>query len=411
MTTKHRLKAKDIFTLPDGFHPDGDGLYLNVNGNARSWVLKYQFNKKTRKCGLGSCRYVTLAQAREKVMKIKRELANGIIPSELRKIERVKIDVAISSRKFANHYAEAIENAKRVRKWTSKRQAMRWYNTIERYALPVIGNIEINKISRDHILNVLNPIWEEKTETASKLQRMLSGVFDYFISRGWCGENPARWKTGLDQFLPTPSKVYTKSNHPAINWRKIPQTIETLMSGNVTLCDDLIFRMATVCGIVTACRVQEFVAAKWDEIDFENLTWTIPAERRKDKKPYPHRVPIPDQMLKILKELKKYRLNPKNEYIFYTPGRTHISKESPIRYLRLASKDGIVTMHGCRSTFRDWAAENGYDKVLAEKQLSHQTGNEVEMAYQRSDLLEQRRPMVQAWADWCFSTTHVIRTR
>lgn len=100
MTTKHRLKAKDIFTLPDGFHPDGDGFYLNVNVNARSWVLKYQFNKKTRKCGLGSCRYVTLAQAREKVMKIKRELANGIIPSELRKIEKVKIDVAISSRKW-----------------------------------------------------------------------------------------------------------------------------------------------------------------------------------------------------------------------------------------------------------------------------------------------------------------------
>ena len=401
MSTKQKLKAKQLNTLPDGFYPDGDGLYLHVKGNARSWVLRYQFNKKTHKTGLGSLRFVSLAEAREKVFKIKKELANGITPIELKHQEKKKIDIEISVRRFIDHYAEAIENAKRVRKWTSFRQSMRWYKTIERYALPVIGNIEISKIDRDHILKILNPIWDTKTETAAKLQRMLSGVFDYFISKGWIGENPARWKTGLDQFLPSPGKVQTVTNHPALQWEKIPDVVKSLLSSNLTQYDDLTMRYATVFGIVTASRIQEFVEAKWDEIDFDTNTWIMPIERRKDRKPYPHRVPLPKQMVKLLKELKKTL---KGEYIFCPPDKLgHISKESPIRYLRLAADDHIVTMHGCRSTFRDWCAEHGIDKVLAEKALSHATGNEVEQAYQRSDLLELRRPVMQEWSDYCFS--------
>lgn len=401
MATKQKLKAKQLASLPDGFYPDGDGLYLHVKGNARSWVLRYQFNKKTHKTGLGSLRFVSLAEAREKVFKIKKELANGITPIELKQKEKKEIDVEISVRRFNDYYAEAIENAKRVRKWTSFRQSMRWYKTIERYAVPTIGNIEISKINRDHILKILNPIWDSKTETAAKLQRMLSGVFDYFISRGWIGENPARWKTGLDQFLPSPGKVQQVTNHPALQWERVPEVIKNLLSGNVTQYDDLTMRYATIFGIVTASRIQEFVEAKWDEIDFNNNVWIMPIERRKDRKQYPHRVPLPTQIVKLLKGLRDTL---KGEYIFCPPDKHgHISKESPIRYLRLAANDDVITMHGCRSTFRDWCAENGIDKVLAEKALSHATGNEVEQAYQRSDLLELRRPVMQQWADFCFS--------
>lgn len=403
MPAKQKLKAKQLNSLPDGFYPDGDGLYLHVKGNARSWVLRYQFNKKTHKTGLGSLRFVTLAEAREKVFKIKKELANGITPIELKHQEKKKIDIEISVRRFNDHYAEAIENAKRVRKWTSYRQSMRWYKTIERYALPVIGNIEISKINRDHVLTILSPIWDNKTETAAKLQRMLSAVFDYFISRGWIGENPARWKSGLDQFLPSPGKVQIVTNHPALNWKKVPEVVKNLLSGNMTQYEDLTMRFATIFGIVTASRIQEFVEAKWDEIDFENYIWIMPVERRKDRKPYPHRVPLPSQIVSLLLELRE---NHRGDYIFCPPDKKgHISKESPIRYLRLAADDEIITMHGCRSTFRDWCAENGIDKVLAEKALSHATGNEVEQAYQRSDLLEQRRPIMQKWADHCFSST------
>lgn len=160
-------------------------------------------------------------------------------------------------------------------------------------------------------------------------------------------------------------------------------------------------RMATLFGILTAARVQEFVLAQWDEVDFASKTWSVPVERRKDRKDYPHRVPLSKQAVTLLKDLKK---GSKGKYIFSSPdGRGHISKEAPIRYLRMAAEDEVLSMHGCRSTFRDWCAENGVKKVLAEKALSHETGNEVEQAYQRSDLLELRRPVMQAWADHCFS--------
>ena len=180
-----------------------------------------------------------------------------------------------------------------------------------------------------------------------------------------------------------------------------PEVVKNLLSGNVTQYEDITMRYATVFGIVTASRIQEFVEAKWDEIDLENNVWIMPIERRKDRKQYPHRVPLPTQLISLLLKLKKTL---KGEYIFCPPDKKgHISKESPIRYLRLAADDDVITMHGCRSTFRDWCAENGIDKVLAEKALSHATGNEVEQAYQRSDLLEQRRPVMQKWSDFCFS--------
>ena len=169
----------------------------------------------------------------------------------------------------------------------------------------------------------------------------------------------------------------------------------------MTQYEDLTMRLATVFGIVTASRIQEFVEAKWDEIDFDNCIWVMPVERRKDRKPFPHRVPLPSQIVSLLLELRETH---RGDYIFCPPDKKgHISKESPIRYLRLAADDEIITMHGCRSTFRDWCAENEIDKVLAEKALSHATGNEVEQAYQRSDLLELRRPVMQQWADFCFS--------
>lgn len=229
MPAKQRLKIKQLYSLPNGFHCDGDGLYLNVNGDARSWVFRYRMEGKERKAGLGSLRFVTLAQARAKVFKMKQEMANGITPLELKRQTTQRIATETGTRYFKNYYQEAIENTKRVKGWTTVRTAMRWYKVIERYALPVIGNMDISVIKRDHILQILMPLWEgdpktgepPKVETGGELQCYLNGVFDYFISRGWCGENPARWKTGLDQFLPSHRQHPTK-HHPALDWHEKP---------------------------------------------------------------------------------------------------------------------------------------------------------------------------------------------
>lgn len=184
MPAKQRLKIKQLYSLPNGFHCDGDGLYLNVNGDARSWVFRYRMEGKERKAGLGSLRFVTLAQARAKVFKMKQEMANGITPLELKRQTTQRIATETGTRYFKNYYQEAIENTKRVKGWTTVRTAMRWYKVIERYALPVIGNMDISVIKRDHILQILMPLWEGDPKTGEPPKVETGGNFNV-ISMGF----------------------------------------------------------------------------------------------------------------------------------------------------------------------------------------------------------------------------------
>lgn len=187
----------------------------------------------------------------------------------------------------------------------------------------------------------------------------------------------------------------TVQHRAAVDWHDVPEVIKTMShrAPNALAANAIIF------GIVTASRAQEFCEAKWSEIDFENSVWSVPTERRKDFKPYPHRVPLPDQLIELLKDMPRW-----NDFVFPgIAGNSHIARGTPIKLLRNIFGAGTYTMHGFRSTFRDWGAEHSIDRILMEKALSHTTGNEVEQAYQRSDLLELRRPVMQQWANWCFS--------
>ena len=368
------MRQTDISKLPDGMHKAAPNLFLFVEGTKRSWIFRMSKDKKTIKRGLGSASIVTLSMAKLKADQMRQIVREG-------KKEEEREPVA-----FRDIYQEAIAARENVARWKNEKHRAQWTSTIERYALRALGDKDVAEITRDDILDVLRPIWETKTETAKRVRGRLETIFSYAIRRGYREkENPARWKDGLSFDLPQPTKVSTVTHHEAPTLDELRDIAPHLMQS--------IGGRAILFGLLTASRVGEFVPAKWTEIDLRRRVWSVPPERRKDGKPYPHRVPLSTQAMAVLDLCDR-----DSEFLFPGQAGPHLHQETP-RLLLIKMLGRKVTMHGCRSTFRDWCAETGKDAVLAEKSLMHSTGNEVEQAYQRSDLLERRRPLMQAWGD------------
>lgn len=373
-----KLRATDIFKYPDGLYADGNGLYLQVrnNGSARGWVFRGTVNGKRVLKGIGSAKLITLAQARKKVIDLK---TGGI-------------EASVKAKKFEDFYIEAVEHTAKLKQWKNPKSKSQWLNTIATYALPVIGKKAVGKVTRDDIRKIIDPIYAEKTETASRLIGRLKAVFDYAQVCGLHnGPNPAMWSGNLDQFFAPRSKVSRVVHHKSLDWREIPTVFKALWDiGSVgALC--------VMFGTLTASRVNEFVPADWNEIDLKNGVWVMPAGRRKDQKLFPHRVPLNFASKAVLERL------PSREGPLFPAvgGEKHLCKESPRKVLHDLGLD--VTMHGMRSSFRDWAAETGQDWAASEKALSHSVGNEVTQAYLRTDMLEKRREIMEEWAKWCWS--------
>lgn len=385
------LKQSDVLSVPDGVHRFTPGLYLQVRGSGkyRSWVLDTQIAGKRYRRSLGDAGSVSVAQAKIEALKLKARLLEGQTQT---KNQAASASLPPQIRTFASIYREAIDAKAEVAQWKNAKHAAQWYATIETYALPILGSLDIAEISRDDILRVLKPIWRTKTETASRLRSRLEIIIDYCIRHGYREkENPARWRGGLEFDLPAQGKVQAVKHHAAITVAEIKTLVPRMMKS--------LSGRAILFGILTASRVQEFCAARWDEIDLKGKTWSVPPERRKDGKPYPHRVPLSDQAIKILRSIPEV-----SDFVFPGMHSAHIHFETPRLMLRKMTGKPL-TMHGCRSTFRDWCAETNQNPTLAEKSLMHVTGNEVEQAYQRSDLLDQRRPLMQAWADALFTSS------
>lgn len=319
----------------------------------------------------------SLAQARQKVLAIK---LNGLK------------DTSSGRTKFKNFYLEAIEHIKEVKQWKHPKSESQWKSTIAMYALPFIGDKALDKITTDDICKLIEPIYKTKTETASKLIGRLKAVFDYAQVKGFRkGYNPAVWSGNLDQYFAPKTKVSQIQHHKAVPWQDIPKVFKALWELKT------IGSLSVMFGTLTASRVKEFALAEWQEIDWENDIWVMPAGRRKDQKLFPHRVPLNKQIKMVLD-----RLPTRENFLFPSvSGDSHLCLENPRKVLRDLGLD--VTMHGMRSSFRDWAAETGQDWAASEKALSHTVGSEVTQAYLRTDMLEKRREIMQAWADWCFS--------
>lgn len=370
-----------------GIHADGRGLYLLVKpSGARSWFLRYQMDGRRREMGLGPYPAVTLERAREKVQAARALMAEHRDPLAHRGDR--------SPRKFRTA-AEELIKARRPT-WQNAKHAAQWEATLETYAFPVLGDLAVSHIGTDEVLRVLNPIWTEKPETATRVRQRIEAVLDYAGARGWReGDNPARWRGHLDKLLAKRTEVAAVEHHAALPWQEMAAFMTTLRQEQGTAARALEFT------ILTACRTGEVLGARWPEVDLEARLWTVPAERMKGRKTQrrPHRVPLSEPALTLLRSLPRIE---GEEHVF--PGGKQGKPLSTMAMLAVLRRMGRadLTTHGFRSTFRDWAAESThFPRELAEGALAHVLKNKAEAAYQRGDLVERRRELMDAWAGWC----------
>lgn len=391
-----------------GYHFVGGvaGLVLQVTkSGTRSWLLRVLVGGRRREIGLGGYPDVTLAGAREAARSTKEKIKTGIDPVAERQAARSALAAAVASavtfKMAAKKYIEANESS-----WKNPKHAAQWTSTLETYAFPSIGHLQVAHIDTPHILGVLEPIWKIKTETASRLRGRIESVLDWAKVHGYrTGENPARWKGHLDHILPARAKVQKVKHHPALDYRKVSAFMTALKA-----VDGLGAR-ALEFGILCASRSNEVRGATWEEIDENARVWIIPANRMKAERE--HRVPLSSAAVAILQSLPRMV---GTSLIFPNSKNGNLSDMTLTAVIRrmhdARTKAGhagwcdsignIITAHGFRSTFRDWAGETtAYPREVIEHALAHQLKDKAEAAYQRGDLLEKRRRLMADWAKHC----------
>ncbi len=389
--TLNKLSARKVSTLKTpGYHSDGGGLYLQVSSTlSKSWIFKFVRDKKATEVGLGSLVDVSLEHARDKAADYRKLLKQGINPlAEKRKIERdLKLSVA-KAMTFAD-CAEAYIEVNR-HGWKNPKHAQQWTNTLMQYAYPVFGKLPVAEIDTPLVVKCLEPIWTSKNETASRLRGRIETVLDWAtVTKYREGENPARWRGHLDKILPKPSKVQKVEHHAALPYAEIAVFMAKLRSQTGVAAKCLEFT------ILTATRTNESIGATWAEIDLSNKTWTIPGERMKAGRA--HRIPLSERVVDILLEMQQVKIN---DFIF--PGtKKGLSNMAMLQLLKRMGDVGL-TVHGFRSSFRDWAAETtSYPSEVVEMALAHTIKNQAEAAYRRGDLMEKRSQLMTDWQVFC----------
>jgi integrase len=395
------LTAAKVRTAKPGRYGDGAGLYLLVRGpEARFWLFRYTREGKMREMGLGPASGsagVSLADARVKARKLHDMVREGFDPllerdaareakAALAKMAEIK---RMTFRAVADAYIAAHEAS-----WRNAKHRQQWTNTLETYAFPILGDLPVAEVDTGAVMRVLEPIWREKAETASRLRGRIESVLDYAKARGWRdGENAARWRGHVENMLPKRSKVAPVQHHAALPWQEISGFMASL--ANQQGLGALALRFT----ILTAARTSEAIEARWSEIDMTAGVWTVPAARMKAAKE--HRVPLSDAAVAVLREVAPLRDDERGGWVF--PGARAGRPLSNMAFLMLLRRmeRGDLTAHGFRSCFRDWAAETGQPADSAEASLAHTLGNKVQAAYQRGDLLERRRKLMDAWAEFC----------
>lgn len=367
------------------------GLYLAVGEETgRSWIWKYRFGGRRRELGLGSLIDVTLEQARDAARAQRKVIQQGLDPVEAKRaqIDKQRAEQAkrTTFRECLNGYIDAHASS-----WKNAKHRDQWGSVFENHA-KVILDLDVRLIDTPLILKILEPIWSKKTETADRLRGRIDNVLAWAIARGYRqGENPARWRGLLDQLLPPPSKVAKKRHFPALPFSDTGAFMQELREQEGIAARTLEFT------ILTAARSGEARGARWEEIDFDSKVWKVPGNRMKAGRE--HVVPLSDAALAVIQEMQK---NVINGFIFPS-----LRDDKPLSDMSLTAvlrrmKHTEITVHGFRSTFRDWAAEiSHYPHEVCEMALAHVISNKAEAAYRRGNLLAKRRAMMQDWAKWC----------
>jgi integrase len=375
-----------------GLYADGGGLYLQVSGaKGRSWLFRYMLRGDARAMGLGSAGDVSLATARATAREYRGELQVGIDPIEARKERQGKVRLAAAqSMTFAACAGAYIETHKAG--WRNAKHTEQWKATLSTYAYPIFGALPVQQVNVGLVLKAVEPIWRTKTETASRLRARIEAILDWARVRGYReGENPARWKGNIESLLPPRSRVRKVKHHPALPYQEVGAFMVELRTQEGTAARALHF------AILTAARTGEVIGAVPGEFDRDITIWTIPAGRTKNGRE--HRVPLSAPASAIVKDQVA---NSTGAFVF--PGlkpSTHLTDSAMLMLLDRMGRGGI-TVHGFRSSFRDWVSDHtAYGSEVAEMALAHTIKSKVESAYRRGDLLEKRRLLMADWANYC----------
>jgi integrase len=388
------LTVKKVDQLREpGRYGDGYGLYLQVLGPTnRSWLFRYERDGRERWMGLGPLHTFNLEEARERARLQRQLLKDGIDPLEQRKAKRG--EQALEAAKTMTFEAAARQyHDQHKNKWRNAKHRAQFISTLETYAFPVVGKLAVPEIDMALVLKVLerNHLWAQKTETASRLRGRIEAVLDWATVRGYrTGDNPAQWKL-LAKALPARGQIRKVQHHAALPYTDIPGFMAQLAQREGVAVRALEFL------ILTAARTGEIIGGRWSEIDRTHKLWVVPAERMKAGRP--HRVPLSDRALKILDELPC-----EGDALFVgSKASAHMSNMAMAMLLKRVGREDI-TVHGFRSTFRDWAAEQtSYPNHVVEMALAHTIGDKVEAAYRRGDLLTQRARLMAEWARYCYA--------
>jgi integrase len=377
-----KLTARKVATAKPGKYSDGGNLHLIVSETgARKWVLRFTWRGRAKEMGLGSAAGVPLADAREKAASARRQIAQGQDP-----IDERKRDGGIPTfGEMADDVRETLSAGFR-----NEKHKAQWKSTLETYAAPLRAK-PVDTIATGDVLSVLKAIWTTKAETASRVRGRIEKVLDAAKAKGFReGENPARWRGHLDHLLPRPSKL-SRGHHAAMPYEEVAAFIAKLRGREATSA------LALELCVLTAARSGEILGMRWSEIDLDKEVWTVPAARMKAGRE--HRVPLASRAVSILRQLGKVSTG---EFVFPGHARnkplSNMAMEMVLRRMKIED----ATVHGFRSSFRDWAGNiSSAPREVVETALSHVIGDKAEQAYRRSDALEKRRKLMEAWATYC----------
>ena len=390
-----QLSARRVATLKNGVISDGGNLWLVARHPSKVWTFRYTspVSGKRREMGLGSAHTLSLADARRHAAEARNLLIERIDPLDKRREEEREraqkaanvMTFAMAADRFIQEHAPA---------WRDRKGEATWRGSLEKHIFPTFGEKSVRGVETDDVLAALRPIWLTTTETAQRLRARIERILDYAKGHGWReGENPARWKGHLAAILPKPTAIKRVKHHPAVKREDMPAVFAALCRLSETGIGAKALRFLCL----TAARSGEVRGARWGEIDEANRIWTVPAERMKAGKE--HRVPLTDGAMAVLEEMRPLRRQNEGDFIFPGARRGRPMSVLAMSYaLHEAAGTKDVTVHGLRSTFRDWVAEEtDYPSEVAEMALAHVIGNKVEAAYRRGDLFDKRRDMMKEW--------------
>jgi integrase len=386
-----KLTAAEVAKLTKpGRYADGGGLYLQISKwGTKAWIFRYMIEGRARTMGLGDCSTFLLKEARERARAQRQLLADGVDPLNERKkrkdAARIEAAKAITFEDAAARYMKAHRPS-----WKNEKHIYQWEATLSSYAYPVFGKLPAGAVDTGLVMKALEPIWQEKTETAIRLRGRIEAILAWATVRGYrTGDNPARWRNHLDKLLPAPGKIAKVTHQPSLPYADLPEFMADLRGNKSISARALEFT------ILCATRTSETIFARWDEIDRTEKVWSIPGERTKSGRE--HRIPVSEGALAALDAL------PRDGSGFIFPGGRAGKPLSNMAMLEMVRglRPGLTT-HGFRSSFRSWAAEQtNFPREIAEAALAHVLKDKTERSYQRGDLLEKRRKLMQAWD--CFA--------